>query len=302
MSPVPFQSVVDGPRMLVSTLIKQPAVVPARLLQMSANQFIVDSILRPGPNSKVGIVKYNESTPLYPDDQTSVIEEFGEIPTVGSSLGVPKSVRAVRRGYALKISQDMLDEEDFDSVQLRMTQMRNGMRRDWEDAFLAQVFANVAVPHATATTTWDDPASTIRKDVNGARQAIELAAADAGGKQKFEFNPDTLIIGTQTKTDFLDSDEVNKIYVGNIADKSLLYTGKLPNQFQDLDVLVSWRMPAGKALILERGTVGFIYNKRPLRATNLYEHPQTETWRSDMTRASAIGLDQPLAACIIDGV
>jgi len=294
--------VPDGQRMLVSTLIKQPAIVPTRLLQMSGNQFIVDSILRPGPRSATGVVLFNESTPLFPDGQTSVIEEFGEIPVVSSSLGQPRTVRAVRRGYALKISQDMIDEENFDAVNTRMVQMRNGMRRDWEDAFLAALFANPLLQQVTATTTWGSASSTIRKDTNAARFAVENAAADQAGLQKFEFVPDTLVISTTTKTDFLDSDEVNKIYVGNIADKSLLYTGTMPNKFQDLDVMVSWRLPAGKALLLERKTVGFITDKRPLRATNLYERQETETWRSDMTRASAIGIDQPLAACVINGV
>lgn len=302
MPPVPFQAVTDGQRQLVSTLIKQPAVVPARILSMSANQFIVDSILRPGPPAPSGVVMFSESTPLFADSSSTVIEEFGEIPVVSSSLGVPRTVRAVRRGMALKISQDMIDEENFDAVNTRMIQIRNTMRRDWEDAFLAALFANPGVQSVTATTTWGNTSSTIRKDINAGRFAIENAAADVAGLQKFEFNPDTLIIGTGTKTDFLDSNEVALPYVGNIADKNLLYTGKLPNQFLGLDVLVSWRMPLHKALLIERKTVGFISNRRPLRATNLYEHQPTETWRSDVTRASAIGIDQPLAACVINGV
>lgn len=300
--PVPFQAVTDGQRMLVSTLIKQPAVVPARILEMSAQMFLVDAVLRPGPPAPSGVVLYSESTPLFADDSSSVVEEFGEIPVIGSSLGQPKTVRAVRRGMALKISQDMIDEENFDAVQLRMTQIRNTMRRDWEDAFLGALLSNPAVQTVAATTVWSSSSSTIRKDTNAARFAIENAAADAAGNQKFNFEADTLIISTQTKTDFLDSNEVALPYTGNIADQNLLYTGKLPNQFIGLDVLVSWRLPAHKAVVMQRKVVGGVSDRRPLRATNLYEHQPTETWRSDVTRASAIFVDQPLAACVITGV
>jgi len=298
--PVPFISKNDGQRMLVSTLIKQPAVVPARIIQMMDQQFLADAILRPGPPAPGGVVLYNESTPLYADRSSSVVEEFGEIPAVSSSLGQPRTVRTVRRGMALKISQDMIDEENFDAVQTRMTQIRNTMRRDWDDAMLAAFFANPMLQQVTSTIAWNSPTSTIRKDINAARKKVETAAADVLGDQVFNFEPDTLIIGTTQKFDFLDSDEVSKPYQGNIADENLLYTGKLPNAFIGVDVLVSKRMPANKALVLERKTVGGISDRRQLRATNLYEHQPTETWRSDVTRASAIFVDQPLSACILN--
>jgi hypothetical protein len=302
--PVPFISKVDGQRMLVSTLVKQPALVPARILNMMDQMFLVDAILRPGPPAPSGVIVYNESTPLFADDASSVVEEFGEIPVVSSSLGIPRTVRAVRRGMALKISQDMIDEENFDAVNTRMIQIRNTFRRDWEDAFLAAVFANPAVPTQAVTggVAWAT-STTIRKDLNAARKTVELAAADAAGNQKFGFNADTLIIGTGSKYDFLNSDDVAKVYLGgNLASENLQYTGKLPNKFLDLDIVTSWRMPTGKALLLERKTIGGVSDKRPLRSTNLYEHQPTETWRSDTTRASAIFIDQPLSACIITGV
>ena len=300
--PVPFISKADGQRMLVSTLVKQPAVVPARILDMMDQMFLVDAILRPGPPAPSGVVLYNESTPLFADQSSSVVEEFGEIPAVSSSLGVPKTVRAVRRGMALKISQDMIDEENFDAVNTRMLQIRNTMRRDWEDAFLAAVFANPLVQTQTVTTAWAT-STVIRKDINAARQKVEVAAADVAGNQKFGFEPDTLIIGIGTKTDFLNSDDVAKVYLGgNIADQNLQYTGKLPNQFIGLDVLMSWRMPTTKALLVQRKVLGGVSDKRPLRATNLYERQEVETWRSDVTRASAIFIDQPLAACVLNGV
>lgn len=302
--PVPFISKVDGQRMLVSTLVKQPAVVPARILQMLDQQFLVDALLRPGPPAPSGVVLYNESTPLFADDASSVVEEFGEIPVVSSSLGQPKTVRAVRRGMALKISQDMIDEENFDAVNTRMVQIRNTMRRDWEDAFLAALLANPGLLTVASTggVAWAT-STTIRKDVNNARKAIETASADAGNNQPFGFEANTLVLAMNQKFDFLNSDDVAKVYLGgNIADQNLQYTGKLPQQFIDLDVVWSRRLASGTAIVLERKTVGGISDKRALRATNLYEHQPTETWRSDVTRASAIFIDQPKAACLITGV
>ena len=40
----------------------------------------------------------------------------------------------------------------------------------------------------------------------------------------------------------------------------------------------------------------------PLNATALYRDEPRKIWRSDVQRVSAIGLDQPKAACIITGI
>lgn len=309
--PTNIVSVQDGPRLSVSMLLKSPTLIPKRVLNMMNQEFLVDAVLRNAADAPSGSVLFFQSTPLFVDDDPQIMDEFGEIPTTNGSLGTPLVARVVRRALGLRVSKTMVDRNNVDAVNVQVTQIRNTMVRAWEDAFFSALIANGQVQVLSTDAAWGSDDSHIRHDVNAAKYVIKNASADAAGKQKFGYQADTLIISTETEMDFLDSDEVSKPYVGNIADENLLYTGKLPNKFLGLDVLTSWRLSAyapSCALVLQRKVIGGISDERPLQATPMYGEGNgpnggpTESWRTDITRASAIFLDQPLAAVIIAGV
>lgn len=304
-------SVQDGPRLTVSMLLKSPTLIPKRILNMMDQMFLVDSVLRKGSDAPSGAVVYFQSTPLFSNDDPAILDEFGEIPTTNGSLGIPLVARTVRRALGLRVSKTMVDRNNVDGVNTQIVQIRNTMVRAWEDAFFSALVANASVQVLVTDTSWGDPDSHIRQDVNGGKYLVKNAAADAAGKQKFGYVADTLIISTETETDFLDSDEVSKPYVGNIASENLQYTGTLPNKFLGLDVLVSWRLSAyapSCAVVLQRMVVGGISDERPLQATPMYGEGNgpnggpTESWRTDTTRQSAIFVDQPLSCVFIAGV
>lgn len=58
----------DAPRITVNELLKDPLVIPALILDITQNEFIMDSVLRMGGAAPSGAVRYSESTPLYADD------------------------------------------------------------------------------------------------------------------------------------------------------------------------------------------------------------------------------------------
>lgn len=311
MSPTSLRGANAGPRMTVSAMMKDPMFLPAQVLDMSDNAFLTDSVLRKGDDTLSGQVVYYESTPLYSADDPQVMDEFGEIPVTSGSLGIPRVVRAVRRALGLRVSKTDIDRNRADKVTTQLTQIRNTMVRAWEDALFSALVANANVQTLATDTPWGSSSSHISKDINAAKYVIKNAASDAAGKQKFGFIANTLVISTGTEFDFLNSAEVAKPYVGNIADENLLYTGKLPQKFLNLDVMVSWRLaiysPTG-ALVCQRNVVGAISDERPLDGTPMYplggggNGGPRETFRSDITRASAIAVDQPKAACFITGV
>lgn len=301
----------DGPRLTVSMILKSPTLIPKRILNMMDQEFLVDSVLRKGQDAPGGAVLYFQSTPLFSNDDPQVIDEFGEIPTTNGSLGTPLVARTVRRAIGLRVSKTMVDRNNVDAINTQIVQIRNTMVRAWEDAFFSALIANPNVQVLGTDAAWGTEDSHIRQDVNACKYLIKNAAADAAGNQKFGYVADTLIISTESETDFLDSNEVSKPYVGNIADENLQYTGKLPNKFLGLDVLVSWRLSVyapSCAVVLQRNVVGGISDERPLQATPMYGEGNgpnggpTESWRTDTTRASAIYFDQPKAAVILAGV
>lgn len=304
-------SVQDGPRLTVSQMTKSPTLIPKRILSMTDQEFLSDAVLRHASDAPSGSVLYHESTPLFSAQDPAILDEFGEIPTTNGSLGTPLVARVVRRALGLRVSKTMIDRNNVDAVNVQITQIRNTMVRAWEDALFSAIVANASVQTVTTSANWAGGSSHIRGDVNAAKYLIKNASADAAGKQKFGYIADTLIISAETETDFLDSNEVSTPYVGNIADENLRYTGKLPNKFLGLDVLVSWRLSAyfpDGAIVLQRKVFGGVSDERPLQATPLYGEGggpnggPTESFRTDVTRASAIFIDQPQAVVLISGV
>ena len=117
------------------------------------------------------------------------------------------------------------------------------------------------------------------------------------------FTPDTIVLNLSDVTNMIGNDDTWKAWVGNVADqKSVAITGKLPMKLWGLDAWASYQMPAGEALVCERNTIGFISDERPLQATPLRWIEDTEEYRSNTIRQSAIGIDQPLAMCTISGI
>lgn len=307
----PIVSVQDGPRMTVSMMVKSPTLIPKRLLSMHDQEFLVDAVLRKASDAPSGQVMFFESTPMFSADDPTILDEFAEIPTTHGSVGTPKIARVVRRAFGLRVSKTMIDRNNVDAVNIQLVQIRNTMVRAWEDAFFSLLAASTSVQSVTTSAAWSAATTHIRGDINAAKFLIKMAAADTDGKQKFGYEADTLIISTETEQDFLDNDEVNSVYLGNIASEGVRYKGTLPNKFNGLDVMTSWRMSEyfpHAALVCQRKTLGGISDERPLQATPLYplggggNGGPTEAFRTDLTRASALFLDQPKAAVVIHGV
>lgn len=303
---VPWNTSQDGQRITVNAMIKAPAVVRARMLDMAAQQFITDALLRPGPNADGGAIQYWESTPLYADDDAAIVKEFAEIPRTIGEFGIPHVTHTVKAALALIFSEEMRTRDDVGAVDLQMTQIRNTLRRYWDRVFMQAILNNASVHTEAATAAWSSGSSKIRYDLAQAMYLITNSDSDStdnSGQNKFEYEPDTLVINNKTAADFLASDDVAKVFINSpLADQNLQYTGKMTNKFFGLDVLQSWQVPAGYAIVLQRKVIGGISDERPFTVGGLFQDQKTETWQMNVSRMSAVFIDQPKAACIISGV
>lgn len=301
-------SVTDGPRITVAAMVKQPTVIPKRILSDLQQEFIADAILRRLPPTASGAYVYEESTPLFASGDAPIVGEFGEIPVISGRMGSRRVAVTVKRALAVQVSQEMINRNDVDGVNTQIKQVRNTFVRTWETNFLNALLLHPDVHHITAGAPWDDPVSAIREDLVEGTSTIENSVLDdaVADEDFFGFSPNTLVIGRLTRDALMLSDDFNKAYVDNKADESVLYTGKLPGRFFNVDAFMVSRemdrLAPGKAILLERKTVGGIGDERPLRSTPLYEDKNRETWRTNTVRQSAVVIDQPKAACIIDDV
>lgn len=297
----------DGPRITVAAMTKNPTIIPRRILSTLQNQFIADEVLRRLPPTQSGAYVFEESTPLFAEGDAPVVGEFGEIPLISGRAGARKVAVTVKRALGLQISIEMKNRNNIDKVNTQITQIKNTFIRTWETAFVNGLLLHPDIHRMPAGAFWDGVGGAIREDLVEATALIENSSLDgAPNEDFFGFSPNTLVIGRNVRDALLLSDDFNKAYVDNKADENIAYTGKLPGRFFNVDaIMVSREMdrlsPDG-ALLLERKTVGGIGDERPLHSTPMYEDPNRESWRSNTVRQSAIVIDQPKAACLIENV
>lgn len=302
--PTPAYTSLDGPRITVDALLKDPLVIPALILDMTQNEFIVDAVLRNGGLAVSGAVRYSESTPLYADDTPEIRAEFAEVPVVPTSVGIPRVVFAHERAMAIMVSDEMRRRQVIDPVTRQLAQVRNTMVYSWNTAFYSAVIANAGIQTLAVSNAWASSNATIRADIANAVYLIENASvvSPLGLSQYLGFEADTMIINHATKNTLLQSSSFAAPYIGDIASENLQYTGVLPNKIFNLDVLVSRQVPAGNAIVMQRNRCGFIADELPLQASPLYRDESRKSSRSDVQRASAVGLDQPAAIVLLSGV
>jgi hypothetical protein len=264
----------------------------------------MDSVLRMGGAAPSGAVRYSESTPLYADDFPEIRAEFGEVPVVPTSIGNPRVVFAHERAMAIMVSDEMRRRQTIDPVTRQLLQVKNTMVYSWNTAFYSAVVANASIQTLAVSNAWSSASATIRSDLAQAMYLVENAnvVSPAGVTQWLGFEADTLIINHGTKNTLLQSSTFAAPYIGDIASENLLYTGMLPQKILNLDVMVSRQVPPGNAIVMQRQRAGFYADELPFYAGPLYRDEPRKTWRSDTQRASAIGLDQPLAICLLSGV
>lgn len=291
--PTNIVATTDSPQLTVAQMLRDPLFIPALTLDRLDQLFVAEKVLRPAGKPEGGTVVYYESTPLFSDSTSEYVEEFGDIPVAVSSLGTPRTARSRKRALGVTISQEMQDRNKVDLVNTQITQVRETIVRDFDSTFWTAILAastnTLAVGTAWATST------SLRKNILAARKLIL--------DQKMGFLPDTLVVNPTNANDIMTSTEMTQIYVGNVADQNPLLSGRINFPFVGLDVLQTYAVPAGTAVMVQKGKVGGYADERPLQATPLYKwKPNAETWRSDLLRTTAIFIDQPKAATVITGI
>ena len=276
--------------------------------------FIAEFLLRQGPPATGGSIAYREAEPLFANTEPDIIAEYGEIPSTDFHTGGLFTKATVKRGYGVRMSQEMLDRNDTATFARNTQQAINTMRLSF-DRLCFQTFKNhprvgsVVSSTATSAGGWLDATTGIRKDVAAAMYAIQSAHGENSVDERYNYNPDTLVLHPAVLSAWIDNEEINATFMNSPAvTESPRYRFVFPRTFFGLNIVTSFEMPVNNqgrpnaALLCQRSEVGFISDERPFRVTPLYEHKPTESWRSDMTRISTMGIDNPLAAVWITGI
>lgn len=293
-----FVSSTDGNKLQVNDFIKQPKLVSKLVTNMLHQAFIGDTLLRDAGQTTSGMYVVERDASMFADG-LEVIEEYGEIPVVHGEQGDKQAVFTVKGGGALVISKEMRTRNDIDAVNKRLRQIKNGMVRFWDRRVWAALDA-AGLSTFAADKAWSDPTAKIRYHIAKGMEAVQTATNVAG--EELGLNPDTIIVHTSRKSQWIYNDDITKVYVGSLAGDNPIYVGDTGREVMGLRVLTTPHITPSKSLICERKTLGFIGDEASLDTTALYEQRERQAHRSDTTRSSAIGIDQPEAGCYVLGV
>lgn len=320
MALYPIASSYDGQRITVDDYLKDPLRIPALVLDLMQNEFIIESVLRNAGQNNSGAVVFEKSTPLFAQKDPSIRQEFAEVPAVTGAVGEKLVAYSYERALAITVSDAMRRRQIVDPVTRQITQVRNSMVKSWNLAFFALLDANIGSNQIYAidpTAAWDSANSIvgsasplpfiIRDQIADAAYLVNNAfstdqTTPTTAKNYFGFEADTLIIDHTAKLALFKSQDFARPYIGDAATSSIQFSGVMPRQVMGLDVLVSHQCPTGSAYILQRGRAGFYSDELPMTATPLYRQEPRKVWRSDVQRASAMGVDQPYAVVKLTGV
>lgn len=137
-SPVyPIASSYDGQRITVDSYLKDPLRIPALVLDIMANEFIIETVLRNAGANTSGAVRYEKSVPLYADRDSEIRAEFAEVPAVSGSVGELLVAYSYERALAITVSDEMRRRQIVDPVNRQITQVKNTMVRSWNKAFFS---------------------------------------------------------------------------------------------------------------------------------------------------------------------
>lgn len=299
MGTTQFVSSTDqGNQRKVSDFIKDPTLVQSVMTNMLDKRFIADALLRQAPAAPGGVVKFMEDESLFAED-IEIVAEYGEIPVITGKDGTPRAVFVRKGAGALLISEEMRTRNSIDIVNKRLKQIRNTFVKYWDTAFMSAIFTST-MPTYAVDVAWTDTTAKIRTHLAKAGEVI-LGQTDADGNE-FGFEPDTLVVHPLRASAMSYNDDIAKVFQGNIAGLNPIYTGDIGREVSGFRILKSWRVPQNKGILLQRKTIGFISDERPLRTTPMYELRERESHRSDVSRMSAVGIDAPKAGVILTGL
>lgn len=304
----PVGSVHDGGSVTVRQLLANPLTIPARILRLLDNSFLTDAIFRNAGRNDAGVVMFEESTPAFLSGDPEDVAEYAEIPVSIGRRGAPSFAVGVKRGLAVRVSREMRDENRVDEVQRQIRQLVNTMIRAEEKALRTLLTASAAIPAIAASATWQTTGKP-RLDLANAAETVGSQNAGMGTEDVLGFVPDAVILPASLVPTLMNNTDFLQVYnAGANADEDIRYTGRLPGTVMGLTVLTSRFWVSNKALVLQRGEVGFRSDSRPLEVTPMYGEGggpnggPTESWRTDTTRKRVLGIDQPKAACWINGI
>lgn len=285
-------------------MMKDPTVIPQRIVNSMQRADLESLFFRKAQNNS-GVIAFEEAAAqIDTDEGVEEIAEWGEIPVVSPDVfAAPRKVAfAVKSGAAYRVSWEQRTENRIDAAQRAMNDVRRRMLTHGLNS-IETTFEKAQIPEIQLATPWGQGGDIVR-DITDGITTVQGATVDGEPGKRFDYNPDTILMHPLTQTNALLDESIQKYFIGNMASENPVFKGLTSTVlFGTLQVSLSRLIEPGTIYIFERGTTGFVSDTLPLTATPLLPEGGGDptlggdhmSWRSNIVRKRAIGIDNPKA-------
>jgi hypothetical protein len=284
--PVGVPSVSSG-AITIHTMLQEPSRITRYLADIRLQNFFAAEIFNNGGGVSGGALVYDELTlnDLYLDAARGVqdVEPGAEFPIVTHSVGEPKVALVVKTGGKFDFADEARDRNDEVTFQRKARKLANGIVRDLNVKALAKLQAAVTAYTATQTVAgvnWGTVTSTAaasKTDImNPIYDITKVNLAAEVAELGVELN--TLIINpaqAAVLTTAFGAQNVDAILAANGITRKI----------------VSNRVTAGTAFVLESGGVGEMRFEKGI---------STETWREPKNQVTWVQTDVRALMAVTD--
>lgn len=265
---------ISGSLVTVDTMLSNPTRITRYLSDLTLRNFFAAKIFNTGGTLTGGSVIYDQLTTndLFTDRDVQNVEPGGEFPIVTGSRTTPKVAQVEKFGGKFFVTDEARDRNDPTAIQIPGRQLSNTIVRKMDTRALAVLDAAITEFSTTgAGTSWADAAALTNTNVapnllpTKDFSAVQLIADVAELGVRF----DTIIVNPQEASNF------QLIFGEN-------YRNVLNNW--GMTMIVTNRVTAGTAYVVESGMVGQMFLEKPL-TTEVWREQETErTWVQSSVR------------------
>lgn len=260
---------VTGTTISVDLMLDQPTRISRYLSDLTLRAYWADKVFSPGGGVSGGAILYTQLTQneLFPSASRDVqnVEPGAEFPLVTFDRPVPLVKPVEKFGGKFFVTDEARDRNDPMMLQQGTQRLANTISRRIHDTAVKELDAQITALGGSAQTATSNDWSSVVTGGAGQTNATGWPAADFS---KVQLLADQKELGVQFDTWILNPVNANefKIAYGNEWRSVLADNG--------VSFIVTNRVTAGTAYVIESGQVGQMRLEKPLT---------TETWREQAT-------------------
>lgn len=265
----PAPPTVSGENITVSLFLNSPPRVQRAIEALTLRRFVADVVFSNGPTAEGGAVIHDQVTAVNDllADDVEEIAPGSEFPLLTSTEPTPLVAVARKYGGEIFLTYEQIRRNNRSILTRETTKLRNTIIKKFDTIAMAALDA-APIQTAGGSGDWSTAATDIIADL--------VTAAGAVSSLDMGYIADTVLINPAQEIDLLKDVDIRNA-LPRERDDSIIRTGNL-GRLMGLDFIVSNRVTAGTAYVLQRKIVGGISDELPMYARPIDDERRERTY------------------------